>query len=180
MGADPQLMEFFRHLPDYLGWAVASLTALVALVLMARKASAKAKVLADRASAVGDVLLGRPAIVHPETGEILLPEAPGIGTRMASIEGWQSEVGPILASLARTQTEMNNAGRRIDRLDEIMTMHIGNHHNQPGRPGERGETGRPGAVGETGKTGEAGETGKTGEAGEAGTPGLNGQNGQNG
>lgn len=116
------------QLAEYLGWIVAIVGALGTLWVVLKKFRRKAVVVADKANAVTDVLLGRPAILHPETGEVLVPETPGIGTRMATIEKWQSEAGPILKQLADTQAQMVRAHTRIDKVEERLEDHINAGH----------------------------------------------------
>jgi hypothetical protein len=64
------------------------------------------------------VLLGRPAILHPETGEVLVPETAGVGTRMAHMEQWQSDASVILSKMADTEQEMVRTNAKVDLLDD--------------------------------------------------------------
>lgn len=50
-----------------------------------------------------DAILGRDAIIHPESGVELAPAVPGIGARMATIES--------------AVVEMANTHQRVDRLE---------------------------------------------------------------
>lgn len=109
---------------EYVGWIVAIVGGLATLLVVLRKARRRLVKAAAKANDVSDVLLGRPAILHPETGEVLAPAAPGIGTRMAHIEKWQDEAGGILGKLADTQAQMVRTNARVDGIDDKLNAHI--------------------------------------------------------
>lgn len=109
---------------DYLGWVVAIVGAVSTFLVVIRKGGKRLRTATAKANQVSDVLLGRPAILHPETGVELAPETPGIGTRMAHIEQWQSDAGSILSTLAETQQEMVRTNARVDLLHDKLNRHI--------------------------------------------------------
>jgi hypothetical protein len=55
-------------------------------------------------------VLGREAVVHPETGKELAPAQPGLGTRVASIE-------VAVTELVRVHGRLNDHESRIGRLE---------------------------------------------------------------
>jgi hypothetical protein len=117
---------------DNLGWIVAICGALGTIYVLTRKAGRKAQAFANKANQVSDVLLGRPAILHPETGEVLVDETPGIGTRMAHIERWQSEAVPILKTLAETQSQLAQVYTRLDSVESRLEDHLDWHNEAAG------------------------------------------------
>lgn len=115
------LLEFAA---DYAGWIVAIVGCTGTVTVIARRLKAKARKGLEEVGQVKDVLLGRPAILHPDTGEVLVPETTGIGTRMAHIEQWQTDAGEILTKMADTQAEMVRTNARVDLLDDKVNRHI--------------------------------------------------------
>lgn len=74
---------------------------LAALLHRARRAYKKGK---REVTAFKVAVMGRDAIIHPETGEELAPAVPGMGTRMATIE--------------EAVVSMADERKRVDRLEE--------------------------------------------------------------
>lgn len=109
---------------EYLGWIVAIVGALGTLFVVARRSLRKAGGALAKGNQVFDVMLGRPAILHPETGEVLVPETPGIGTRMAHIESWQTRTDVILEKMADTTSELVRTNRRIDTVHDKLNRHL--------------------------------------------------------
>lgn len=108
----------FDLVKDYAGWIVAVVGAVTTLAVVLVKGSRRAANVFEKVNQVSEVLLGREAIVHPETGEILAPSSPGIGTRMAMMEQWQAEAGAILLRLADTNAHIAHLTLRLDQLSE--------------------------------------------------------------
>lgn len=109
---------------EYLGWIVAIVGASGTLLFTLRRGGKRLRATSAKVNQVTDVLLGRDAILHPETGEELVAATPGIGTRMASMEQWQSEAGGILRELADTQSKIVHTNLRVDRLEGEFRSHV--------------------------------------------------------
>lgn len=91
-------------------WSVAIVSvagALTALGLLARKARGAYREAKKDGRAFKDAILGREEILHPDTGAVLAPAVPGIGSRMATIEA--------------AVVEMANTHARVDRLEVRVT-----------------------------------------------------------
>lgn len=61
-----------------------------------------------------DSVLGRPPVLHPDTGEQLLPAVPGIGARQANIEGQLEVLNSAVISLTQTTAALANQAQRLD------------------------------------------------------------------
>jgi hypothetical protein len=86
--------------------AVGGATAVVVTLLhQTRRAYKKGK---REVGAFRDAVLGRDAIIHPDTGEELAPAVPGMGSRMATIE--------------EAVVAMADERRRVDHLEERVTV----------------------------------------------------------
>lgn len=109
---------------EYLGWIVAIAGAVCTLAVVVKRGGRKVRSGVAKVNQVTDVLLGREAIVHPETGEELVPATPGIGTRMASMEQWQNDAGGILRELADTQAKLVHTNQRVDRIEDEFRDHV--------------------------------------------------------
>lgn len=68
-----------------------------------------------KGDAFSDAILGRPAILHPDTGKELVPAVPGIGARQANIE-------QQISVLTGAVSQMANQGRRLDSHEERLAI----------------------------------------------------------
>lgn len=75
-------------------------------------------------SKIVEVLLGREAILHPDTEEVLVPETLGIGARMSHMEEWQTSATQVLANIASSQALMAKTNERVDTLETRFDEHI--------------------------------------------------------
>lgn len=106
-----------EHLAQVAGLIVAITAALTIIVSVLRKASKKSRLVLRRADMVAETLLGRPAIVHPDSGEVLADATPGLGTRLGHIEG-------AIVNLAKTQSDVGELTKRVDTLSATVQTHI--------------------------------------------------------
>lgn len=70
-----------------------------------------------------DALVGRPDILHPDTGEVLAPATPGLGVRLATIE-------TALVGLAETHLAMGTLSARVESVEGRVVVLEGYHHGQ--------------------------------------------------
>ena len=101
----PALMGFFgvATIPGLLGAVVALGAAVFAIYKVVTKAAKKYRTIAEKANNLYDSIVGSDAIIDPETGKVLRPAKPSLGTRVATIEDWQSETAHALKTLAENQ-----------------------------------------------------------------------------
>jgi hypothetical protein len=65
-----------------------------------------------------DAILGRPPVLHPDTGKQLAPAVPGIGARQANMEGQLVVLTQAVASLANQGQRLDDHERRLGVLEE--------------------------------------------------------------
>ena len=64
-----------------------------------------------------DAVVGRPAILHPDTGEVLAPATPGLGVRLATIESTLVELAETNAALTVLSSRVGRVEERVSRLE---------------------------------------------------------------
>lgn len=99
-------------LSDNVGWVVAIVGGLVTLAVLARKGWRKARRAITKGGQVIDTLVGREAVVHPETGKELIPATVGIGARMVRLEDAFLTLvnqGDRISALEHTQIKHDDA-----------------------------------------------------------------------
>lgn len=64
-----------------------------------------------------DVLVGRPEILHPETGQVLVPATPGLGMRLATMEH-------AIVSLSHVHRDVTELTERVEEVAETLDTHI--------------------------------------------------------
>lgn len=117
--------SFLHRLSDNLGWVVAIIGGCASLFMFVKRLRTGGRAIMGKIDNALEVLNGRPEIRHPETDEVLVPETPGIGTRMAHVEMWQEEFSKViskLADIAPLQTRVSALERRMD-IVEARTQH---------------------------------------------------------
>lgn len=67
-----------------------------------------------RTEAMGDVLLGREAILHPETGEVVVEATPGLGVRLATMETAIAAVADSRIEMAALTIEVRELAHKVD------------------------------------------------------------------
>lgn len=65
-----------------------------------------------------DAVLGRPPVLHPDTGAQLAPAVPGIGARQAHMEDQLVVLTGAVAALAHQGQRLDDHDRRIGALEE--------------------------------------------------------------
>lgn len=101
--------------------AAAAVTAIGVLWRATRNPRRKLTAAVHKTNQVADVLLGRPAIRHPDTGVELAPPQPGIGARLSAIE-------EAIAQQAANAEDLRRAHDRIDSLERRIADHLASEH----------------------------------------------------
>ena len=102
------------------GLIVVASAALVILIGRARKMLAPVQSFFKRADAANEILVGRPAITHPDTNEVLAPATPGLGVRLAHME-------EAIVSIASTKAEVGELRRDLHQVAIKLDTHIAQH-----------------------------------------------------
>ncbi|MEV6287393.1 hypothetical protein [Kribbella sp. NPDC051770] len=105
------------QIDDYAGWIVGVLGGLTALGVVGRWVVKRVRRFSRKVNDAADTLLGRDEIRHPDTGDVLVQATPGLGRRLASIEG-------ALTSLSDTRSEMQALTARVDGLAASVDQHL--------------------------------------------------------
>src|SRR5690606_11809705 len=92
------------------GWITAILRALATLSGAVVWAFRRSRAFTAKVDGGLDSLVGRPDMVHPDTGEVLVPATPGLGPRLATIEA-------TLVELAETHALLTALTARVDRVE---------------------------------------------------------------
>lgn len=72
--------------PEVVATIAGVVTAVWAALVILRKVLRKAGKTVGKLNSAAETLLGRDAIVHPDTGAVLAPATPSLGQRMAGLE----------------------------------------------------------------------------------------------
>ena len=103
-------------LQETAGVVTAVTVILGALVVVIRRIRPVWKSLRRDFIAGRDALVGREEIVHPETGRVVVPAVPGIGTRMANVE-------EAIVAIARHQADIADLKVNDARHDATLAKH---------------------------------------------------------
>lgn len=109
--------EMIQDIQNYAGWIVGVFAALGVLAVIYRWARKRTRLFRDRWSRAYDTIVGREAILHPDTGVVLVPATPGLGSRMATME-------TALANLSDTKSAMEELTSRVDGIEQRLSRHI--------------------------------------------------------
>lgn len=93
------------------------ITILGAMVSWIRWARPKLRKMSREVTAIRDSILGRDEIRDTITNELIAPELPGIGVRVANTEELLIEVTGAISRLADTSDRLDDHERRISRLE---------------------------------------------------------------
>lgn len=104
--------------------AAAAVTALGVLVALGRKLWLRLRGGLSKVGAAADALLGRDAVLHPDTGAELVPATPGLGVRLAGIEQQQSDLAGAVATMARTQADVAAMQKQVADLTATFHAHL--------------------------------------------------------
>ncbi|GAA0627405.1 hypothetical protein HPO96_37030 [Kribbella sandramycini] len=97
--------------------AAAVVSALGVFLALGRRLWKRGRVLTTKLGAASDALLGRDAILHPDTGAELAPATPGLGIRLAGLE-------EAVATMARTQAEYAALSGQVTELAGALSAHV--------------------------------------------------------
>jgi uncharacterized protein YoxC len=107
----------FDILASYSEWIVgvsAGLVILYGLLVKVRKKVRKGMAKINQAI---DTLLGREAVLHPETGDVLVEATPNLGSRFARMED-------AIVKMADTTTAVTALTKRVDDIAVTVSTHI--------------------------------------------------------
>lgn len=120
-------MDWLGATAQMAGLIVAVSAALVILIGRARKLLAPVQSFFKRADAANEILVGRPAIVHPDTGMELAPATLGLGHRLSDIESGQRELKDAVVSLAQVHQDVTDLRKDVSALTTRVDAHIAKH-----------------------------------------------------
>lgn len=98
-------------------WVVAVSAAGAALLIYGTRLGRAIAAMWRRVNEVFDIIAGREAIVHPETGVLLAEATPGLGHRLATMES-------AITSIADYREEIGTLNHRIDDLASSVQEHV--------------------------------------------------------
>lgn len=104
--------------------AAAVASALGVLWALGRKLVKRARVGLTKVGAATDALLGRDAVLHPDTGAVLVPATPGLGVRLAGIEETQSDLTSAVATMAKTVADVAALQQQVTDLTGTVHAHM--------------------------------------------------------
>lgn len=94
---------------EYIILAAAVLAALTAILAFFKKGLRRAGRFFRKVNSAMDTMNGRPAILHPDTGEVLVDETPGLGLRLATME-------EAIVALSQTNKAVLDLNVRVDEV----------------------------------------------------------------
>lgn len=117
-------MMSWEHLLTGSQWIVAVAAALAAVVFWGARLFRGAARASRRVNEVFDIIAGRDAIVHPETGKVLAEATPGLGHRLATMESAVTSLAETHDMVATVIRRMDGQERRLDELEARVDDHI--------------------------------------------------------
>jgi len=102
---------------DYAAWVVVVSGGLAILWRIASRTRSRVGGALSKWNAGFDTLNGRPAITHPDTGEVLVEATPGLGNRLARMED-------ALVGLSDTRAELGELREQVVIVGNSLSQHI--------------------------------------------------------
>lgn len=115
------MLDWIKSSADWLAVTVGGIVAAALVLRWLAKRVRRSWVKWDNAR---EALVGREAILHPDTGRVLVEATPGLGQRLSSIEEGQRLIGQTLSTLGETQAETAELNRRVGELTDQLGNHI--------------------------------------------------------
>lgn len=115
------MLDWIKSSADWLAVVVGGL---VAAGLVGRWLIRRGRRFAAKWDNAREALVGRDEIVHPDTGAVLVPATPGLGSRLAMIEDGQRLIEENLIVLSQTRAEMTDLSTAVGALGDQLGQHI--------------------------------------------------------
>ena len=107
----------FEVTAEAAAWVTGVTAGLAVLAGGARWLGKRVVLIVRKVDGAVDALVGRPALVHPDTGAVLVEATPGLGPRLATIEA-------ALVELTHTQRAIADLGVRVDDVSARLDRHL--------------------------------------------------------
>ncbi len=107
-------MDWIR---EYSGWIVGVFAGVTTLIIVVRFLVRWFKKFFAKLNAATDALIGREAIIHPDTGAILVEATPSLGKRLNQMEG-------SIREMTEARTEIAALTSRVDSVTDKFEQHM--------------------------------------------------------